>query len=113
MAIYVVNVIIDQGVIFSKRLTWLQLMTRLLDLTGYTASYWFESTLSSKLFYDFTVTFTDRVNGQIKLALTDTITKRIKAGRYIYDFDLTDSNLEKTKILEGSALVRESAFGSN
>lgn len=109
MAIYVVNVIIDQGADFQQTFDLAAANDEPLDLTGYTASAQLRKHATSKLFYDFTVTFTDRVNGQIKLALTDTITKRIKAGRYIYDLLLTDSNLEKTKILEGSALVRESA----
>ena len=63
----------------------------------------------SKNRYDFAVSFTDRSNGQIKIALTDTITRRIKPGRYVYDIILTDSNGDKSKVLEGQALVRESA----
>lgn len=109
MAVYVVNVIIDQGADFQQTFDLAAANDQPLDLTGYTASAQLRKHSSSKNYYDFTVEFTDRTNGQIKLSLTDTITKRIKAGRYQYDLLLTDSNLEKIKILEGSALVRESA----
>jgi len=37
------------------------------------------------------------------------ITKRIKAGRYIYDVVLTDNNGLKERVVEGSVLVREGA----
>ncbi|AOV60223.1 hypothetical protein S820908_075 [Synechococcus phage S-CAM9] len=108
MAIYVVNVIIDQGADFQQTFDLAAANNQPLDLTGCTASAQLRKHAGSKNRYDFTVDFTDRENGQVKISLTDTITKRIKAGRYLYDFILTDTNLEKIKIVEGSALVRES-----
>ena len=41
--------------------------------------------------------------------MTDAVTAGIKAGRYIYDVLVTDSSGLKTRIVEGSALVREGA----
>jgi hypothetical protein len=45
----------------------------------------------------------------VRIALTDTITRRIKPGRYIYDIILTDANGLKERVVEGSVLVREGA----
>ena len=63
----------------------------------------------SKKKHDFTVSFTDTANGIVKIAMTDVVTTGIKAGRYIYDVLITDSSGLKTRIVEGSALVREGA----
>ena len=41
--------------------------------------------------------------------MTDTITSSIKPGRYVYDLRLTASGGARTRIVEGSALVREGA----
>jgi len=109
MSVYVVNLIIDQGTDFSQTFDLTATNGQALILTSYTASAQMRKHAGSKNKYDFTVEFTDRANGQIKISLTDTITRRIKAGRYVYDIILTDSNGSKTKVLEGQALVRESA----
>jgi len=109
MSVYVVNLIIDQGTDFLQTFDLTAANGDALTLSGYTASAQMRKHAGSKNRYDFTVEFTDRANGQIKISLTDTITRRIKAGRYIYDIILTDSNGSKTKVLEGQALVRESA----
>ena len=39
------------------------------------------------------------------LTLTNTQTKALKAGRYVYDVVVTDSASERTKVLEGTVLV--------
>ena len=109
MAVYVVNLIIDQGTDFQQTFDLTASNTQPLNLENYTAIAQMRKHAGSKKAYAFTVTFTDRASGQIKLSLTDTITKRIKPGRYVYDILLTDSNNEKFKVLEGQALVRESA----
>ena len=108
MSVYVVNLIIDQGADFQQTFDLTAANGEPLDLTGYTASAQMRKHSGSKNFYAFTVAFTDRTSGQIKLTLSDTITSRIKPGRYNYDIILTDSNLEKIKILEGQGLVRGS-----
>ena len=109
MSVYVVNLMIDQGADFSQTFDLTAANGQALTLTNYTATAQMRKHSGSKNRYDFTVSFTDRANGQIKIALTDTITRRIKPGRYVYDIILTDSNGHKSKVLEGQALVRESA----
>jgi len=109
MAIFVVNLIIDQGADFQQTFDLAAANSEPLDLTNYTASAQMRKHGGSKKAYNFSVVFTDREAGQIRISLTDVVTRSIKAGRYIYDIILTDQNSEKLKILEGQALVRESA----
>ena len=39
--------------------------------------------------------------------MTDSQTRDIKPGRYVYDVLLTDPNQEKFRVVEGQVLVRE------
>jgi len=110
MAVYVVNLVVDQGVDFTQTLNLENGSTNAAsDLTDYTGAAQLRKHASSRNSYSFTVTFQDRVNGVVKLTLSDDITKRIKPGRYIWDLILTDSNGLKERVVEGSVLVRESA----
>ena len=110
MAVYVVNLVIDQGVDFSQKFNLEGSATNAAwNLTGYTGAAQLRKHSSSKKFYSFTVSFPDRENGAIAINMTDAITKRIKPGRYIYDVLLTDSSGLKERVVEGSVLVREGA----
>jgi len=110
MAVYVVNLTIDQGTDFSQVFN-LESSTsnNAVNLSDYTGSAQLRKHASSKKYYDFTVSFPDRGAGQVKIAMTDVITSRIKAGRYVYDLILTDSTGTKERAVEGTVLVRESA----
>ena len=109
MAVYVVNLIIDQGTDFEQTFNLSAANGDALNLTNYTASARIRKHSSSKRSYDFTVSFTDRLAGQLKLAMTRDVTKTIKPGRYIYDIFLSDSNSDVTIVVEGQVLVIESA----
>lgn len=110
MAVYVVNLVIDQGADFNQTFNLESSVSNsALNLTGYTGTAQLRKHSGSSKYYEFTLTFPDRVNGAIKLSMTDTITARIKPGRYIYDIILTDSAGLKERVVEGSALVREGA----
>lgn len=108
MSVYVVNLIIDQGADFQQTFDLTATNGQPLNLTGYTAAAQMRKHSGSKKAYEFTVTFTDRESGQIKLSMVDTTTRLIKSGRYVFDIILTDSNLEKVKVLEGQVLLRSS-----
>jgi len=110
MAVYVVNLVIDQGVDFTQTFNLENSSTNAAsNLAGYTGAAQLRKHSSSSKFYSFTVSFPDRAKGAVKITMTDSITKRIKPGRYIYDIILTDSNSLKERVVEGSVLVRESA----
>ena len=71
-----INLIVDQGTDFSKNLT--------------------VTTDSSTLTATFTASIVTAASGIYKLQLTDTVTKSISAGRYVYDVMITlaDSTVE-------------------
>ena len=110
MAVYVVNLVIDQGADFTQTFNLSDdASDSPLDLDGYTGAAQLRKHPSSTKKYDFTVDFPDRDNGIVRVNMTDTVTSGIKAGRYIYDLLLTASGGTRTRIVEGSALVREGA----
>jgi hypothetical protein len=43
--------------------------------------------------------------GQVTLTLTDTVTAAMGSGRYVYDVLLTDGSGDKTRVLEGQAIL--------
>lgn len=110
MAVYVVNLVIDQGADFTQTFNLSDdASDSPLDLDGYTGAAQLRKHPSSTKKYDFTVDFPDRDNGIVRVNMTDTVKTGIKAGRYIYDLLLTASGGTRTRIVEGSALVREGA----
>jgi hypothetical protein len=110
MAVYSVNIVIDQGVDFTQSFTLESSASNApTNLTGYTGAAQLRKHSASSKFYSFTVQFPDRVGGKVVITMTNEITRRIKPGRYIYDIVLTDSSGTKDRVVEGSVLVRESA----
>lgn len=77
-----------------------------IDLTGWTVSsqIWNES--RSKKYADFTVEYTNRSTGTVKLSLTSTQTASF-ADTLRYDVLLTDSSNIKEYYLEGAITVSE------
>ena len=45
--------------------------------------------------------------GRIQISLTDNKTGDLNDGRHVYDILLTDPSGNKTRVIEGSALVRK------
>ena len=78
-----------------------------IDLTGYTveAQVW-EETRTTK-YADFGVTYTDRANGKIDIALTDTQTATFSPNVLKYDVLLTNTNGLKEYYLEGNITMSE------
>ena len=108
-AVYVSNLIINTGATFSQSFDLLNNDgSGPLDLTDFTATAQFRKHPGSSSKTDFTVSFEDpRSDGKIKISLTSTQTAAIsKPGRYVYDI-LIDSGSVKTRVIEGSVIVRE------
>lgn len=77
-----------------------------INLTGWTAAAQIWDKARTTKYADFAVTYTDRVNGLIKIALTDTQTASLPDTCY-YDVLLTDSSGRKEYYLEGTFYVSE------
>ena len=105
MAAYISNIVIDAGADFNQIFNLEDSANSPLDLTGYSAISKLKkhpASLNDKA--SFTVSFPNRAQGQLKIALGSSITSVLKAGRYSYDVLLNDGSL-KTRIVSGSAIV--------
>lgn len=107
MSVYVSNITIPVGADFNQTFILSNSFGNSLNLSGYTAS----SVLkkhpnSSKTSAVFDITFIEpRLTGQIRISLASSITSQLKSGRYCYDVLVDDGNGERTRVVEGSALV--------
>ena len=105
MAAYISNIVIDAGADFEQVFNLESSSNAPLDLTGFTATSKIKkhpASLNDKA--SFSVSFPNRTQGQLKIALGSSITSALKAGRYSYDVLLNDGSL-KTRIVSVSAIV--------
>tara|TARA_B100001939_G_C16927077_1_gene612215 strand:- start:777 stop:1121 length:345 start_codon:yes stop_codon:yes gene_type:complete len=108
-AVYVSNIVINQGASFEQTFNLTNASNTAVDLSLYDASAQLRKHSGSTTKTDFTVDDTTNPSGgQVSIKLTPTQTSDLKPGRYVYDIVITKtSDLSKTRVVEGSALVRE------
>ena len=107
-AVYVSNLVINAGATFSQQFDLAQSDdSSPLDLTGYTIAAQLRKHAGSSNLTAFTATAMDPVNGLILISLTPVQTTSLKTGRHVYDIVITDAAGDKTRVVEGSVLVRE------
>lgn len=105
MAVYS-NIVIDQGADYSASIDVTDTDGDAVDLTGHTAAGQIRKTYSSLTKVDFAITFASpRTTGTLNLSLTNTQTNAMKAGRYVYDIEITSSAGVKTRVLEGQVEI--------
>ena len=105
MAAYVSNLVIEVGADFNQTFNLEDLGNAPLNLTGYTGASRMKKHHSSlTTAATFSVTFPNRTQGILKIALAASATALLKPGRYVYDVLLNDG-AERTRVIEGSALV--------
>ena len=76
------------------------------DLTGFTATCKMQRTLNLGSLTQFTLTFTNRTQGKIRITLTDDQTAQIADGKYFYELMLTDPNSVVERVIEGIVIVK-------
>ena len=76
------------------------------DLTGFTATCRMQRTLNLGSLTDFTVSFTNRTQGKIRITLTDDQTAQIADGKYFYELVLTDPSGIVERVIEGVVIVK-------
>jgi hypothetical protein len=111
MAVYVANIVIEQGYYFAATFELSDSLTDgPLNLVGYGITAQIRKNYTSSTAVSFASTITDGANGKIKIELMDTQTSAIKSGRHVYDVAIQyggfSSNNQKIKVVEGTALVR-------
>ena len=76
------------------------------DLTGFTATCRMQRTLNLGSLTAFTVSFTNRTQGKIRITLTDAQTAEIADGKYFYELMLTDPGGVVERVIEGQVIVK-------
>ena len=75
------------------------------DLTGFTGTCRMQRTLNLGSLTAFTVTFTSRLNGKVRISLTNAQTANIEDGKYFYELMLTDPDGVVERVIEGVVIV--------
>lgn len=99
------NFYIDQGTDFSTIINLTNADGTPRDLTGASVASQIRRGFESTSFVSFNATVHNNLGGQIKLNLTNAQTALMKAGRYVYDVELTNSSGEKSKPLKGLIII--------
>ena len=99
------NIYIDQGSDFTTVISLTDSNGDILDLTGYTALAQIRKIHGSTTLAGTFTTSLVANTGQLTLSLTDVVTAAMTSGRYVYDVLLTDASGDKTRVLEGQAIL--------
>jgi hypothetical protein len=100
------NLSVDQGSDFSAEVVVEDSSGDVADLSGYTGAGQIRKTYTSSTKVDFGVVVTNATSGLLTLTLSNTVTNAMKAGRYVYDVEITKtSNGEKTRVVEGQLTI--------
>ena len=99
------NIYIDQGSDFSTIISLTDSNGDVLVLTGYSALAQIRKTYGSTTIAGTFTTVLSADSGQLTMSLADTVTAAMDSGRYVYDVLLTDASGDKTRVLEGQAVL--------
>lgn len=100
-----VEIQIEAGATFSTEITVSNPDGTAKNLANYTARSQLRKSYYSTTATDFTVNITDSANGTISMGLSAANTANIRAGRYVYDVEIQNSQGTVTRIFEGIATV--------
>jgi len=107
MAVFVSNIVIEQGFDFNSTFQLEDTVTNdVLDLTDYTVESKLRKTYTSSTSVSFSIIIGTPTSGQISISLTPSQTAALKEGRYVYDIKAIRPDGTVIKVIEGSALVR-------
>lgn len=98
------NIYIDQGTTFSLSLAVNDQSGDLKDLTGYTVAAQMRRSYYTTTATNFTAAVSLPEDGEVTISLTAVQTSAIKAGRYVYDIEITGDG-ETLRVLEGIVVI--------
>jgi hypothetical protein len=98
------NIYIDQGTTFSLSLMVNDQNGDPKDLTDYTAAAQMRKSYYTNTSVSFTAEITLPEDGEVTISLTAVQTSAIKAGRYVYDIEITGDG-ETLRVLEGIVVI--------
>jgi hypothetical protein len=107
---YVVNLSINSGTSFTQTFTLSNESGATLNLTDYDIKSQLRKHPQSNTYVNFIATAVSPPSGGvIKIELEPNSTTSLKPGRYLYDIIITNNSTgDKTKVIEGSAIVSKS-----
>ena len=107
MAVFSTNLIIYKHTDFEQTFVLEDSQTNSFkDLTEFTGTCKMQRTLNLGSLTSFTLAFTNRVRGKIRISLTDDQTAVIEEGKYFYELMLTDPNDVTERVIEGVVIVK-------
>jgi hypothetical protein len=98
------NIYIDQGTTFSLSLVVNDQTGDPKDLTDYTAAAQMRKSYYTNTSINFTAEISLPEDGEVTISLTAVQTSAIKAGRYVYDIEITGDG-ETLRVLEGIVVI--------
>lgn len=101
----ITNFYIDAGASFGAIITCNGSDGNPLNLTGYTVKSQIRKSYASPTAYNFNATIFAATAGKVRVALTPDQSSAIKAGRYMYDVEITSPIGEKARVSEGIIIV--------
>ena len=103
----ITNLYIDQGSTFNSVVSLRNQDGTAMNLTGYTVASQLRKSYQSSVAYSFTSSiYGSAAAGQVRLQLSASGSSAIKAGRYLYDIEITNTaNSEKFRVLEGIVVI--------
>ena len=100
------NLAIDQGTTYTATVGVTDTTGSARNLTGYTGRAQLRRSYYTNSNTAFTVSINNPTEGEITLSLTSTQTSALKAGRYVYDLELVNSNTTAVeRVVEGIVTV--------
>ena len=99
------NLSIDQGADYSADIEVQDANGNVANLASYTVAGQIRKSYSSTGFTNFTASITDSARGIVTIQLSNTTTNGMKAGRYLYDIEITDDGGVKTRVVEGQITI--------
>ena len=107
MAVFSTNLIIYKHTDFEQTFVLEDSQTNSFkDLTDFTGTCKMQRTLNLGSLTSFTLTFTNRTQGKIRITLTDDQTAQIADGKYFYELVLTDPSGIVERVIEGVVIVK-------
>lgn len=100
----ITNLYIDQGTTFNTVVDLTNQDGTEMNLQGYTVAAQMRKSYQSSTAYDFVATVEDETAGQIKISLDSATSSSMKAGRYLYDVEIT-SGSNVYRVLQGIAII--------
>jgi len=111
MAVYA-NLTVDQGTDFSSAIDVTDSDGDPVSLVGYTVAGQIRKHYNSSTKVDFVATVSNATAGIVSLSLSAATTNAMKAGRYVYDLEISTTDSDNVtlieRVLEGRAVVTPS-----